>query len=58
MTACPWCYPADHFGCRLERQNLWRALVDRLAGNIRAAAIEELRVRAAVERVRDVWSMV
>jgi len=28
-----------------------------LAANLRAAAIEEMRVRAAVERVRDTWSM-
>ena len=57
MTSCPWCSHPDHIICRIDRQHMWSALVDRLAGNIRAAAVEEMRVRMAVERVRDAWSM-
>jgi hypothetical protein len=57
VSGCPWCLHPKHAVCRLDRQVEWRQRVGILAANIRAAALEEMRVRAAVERVRDMWSM-
>ena len=55
----PWCHRAPgEYRTSVQRETQHRGLWARLlAANLRDAAVEEMRVRAAVERVRDMWSL-